>query len=103
MGATLKDAPRLALTRGIVQRQKFLNSKFDIISLHEEGQLNLGLSKDAFTVPSFSSQTLSHAQDDLDRLFESQLEQLEQSDAIHEYLNAMSHYPEIRANLGFPE
>lgn len=105
VGLTLKPAPRLPLCRGTVQRQVFWRNRGGILIAKDDpdGPRELGSSAETFAVPCFSAQNFDHLLSDLEELFESHLTRLEHSKTVHDYLNAMSHSPDLRKNLGLPD
>ena len=93
------------MCRGTVQRQVFSRNKYGIlvIDVDPDKPQKLGSSAETFAVPCFPAQDFDYLPSDLEELFESQLAQLEHSKTVHNYLNAMSHSPDLRKNLGLPE
>ena len=88
-----------------MQRQVFSRNKYGIlvVDVDPDKPQKLGSSAETFALPCFPVQDFDYLLSDLEELFESQLAQLEHSKTVHDYLNAMSHSPDLRKNLGLPE
>lgn len=102
LGGAPDRAPKDPLTRGSVMRQQY--------SINEHGML-VGRSNDrdelaqlgtTFIVPSLTPMNTINGNADLEKLFESTVQELGSSNEIHEYLIATAHHPEVRRNLGLP-
>lgn len=88
-----------------MQRQVISRNRYGILVVDEDldAPQKLGSSAKTFAVPSFPDGDVDHLQSDVEEPFESHLARLEDSKTAHDYLNAVSHLPNLRKNLGLPK
>ena len=88
-----------------MQQQVFSRNRCGILVVDKDPDTpqKLGSSAETFAVLCFPAQAVDHLQSDLEELFESNLERLEHSKTVHDYLNTMSHSPNLHKNLGLLE
>ena len=105
IGDILHKKPVKFLARGMLQHQGFSLDE-GLLSVTEQGEngqpANLAQSGTEFPMPTFSAQFVHPPADNLEELFESELNTLGDQ-KVHEYLIATGHYEEIRNNLGLPK
>ena len=99
-GISLTNAPRHPLSQGALVQQSFKRELHGII-VCDTNEDQIALSAREFAIPKFVSSYLGPL-GNLEIIFESHLERLENSRIKHEYFIATSHSLNIRRNLGLP-
>ena len=100
LGGAPDCAPRDPITRGSVLRQEFTIDEHGMLAGRSHNRDELAQLGTKFIVPSLAPMDTVNRHMDLEKLFESTLQELGSGDEVHEYLIATAHHPEVRRNLG---
>ena len=106
IGIILEDAPRNPLKKGVLQRQGFSENTWGSIQMIDNREGRPLEEEEGFDIPLFPSNKYPHDlkdPHDLEGYFEMSLTRFINENIECDYLNAMSHSPAIRRNLGLPK